>query len=240
MLGRDHGRHYEAVTLDLFGTLLDFRTVFNTTLQRILTDHDLVEKTQVFRDKWQEFTFQGIQGTEFVTVQEDFKVSLVWVLKELGVEGDLRSYADEVLDGMFHTLRRAELFPEVPNVLSSLDNAGIPWGIISNVDEEDLQAVVAHHGLKPMVTVSSERVVSYKPEAVLFETALQEMGGLDPSRVLHSGDTPIADVAGAIAAGLDVAWLNRYMVSYPADLPRATYDLPDLSPLPKLVLEGKS
>jgi 2-haloalkanoic acid dehalogenase type II len=240
MRGSDQGRRYKAVTLDLFGTLLDFRTVFNSTLQRILTDHDLVEKAHIFRDKWQEFTFKGIKGNEFITVQEDFKVSLVWVLQELGVEGDLRSYADEVLDGMFNTLRTADLFPEVSNVLSSLDTAGVPWGIISNVDEEDLQAVVAHHRLRPSVSVSSERVVSYKPEPILFETALQEMGGLEPSMVLHSGDTPIADVAGAIAAGLDVAWLNRYMVRYPQDLPRPTFDFPDLSPLPKLVLEGKS
>jgi 2-haloalkanoic acid dehalogenase type II len=240
MLGDDQGRHYEAVTLDLFGTLLDFRTVFNTTLQRILTDHDLVEKAPIFRDKWQEFTFKGIQGTEFITVQEDFKVSLVWVLRELGVKEDVRSYANEVLDGMFNTLRTADLFPEVPNVLSSLDAACVPWGIISNVDEEDLHAVVAHHGLKPSVTVSSERVLSYKPEPIMFETALLEMGGLDPSNVLHSGDTPIADVAGASAAGLDVAWLNRYMVRYPLDLPPPTFEFPDLSPLPKLVLEGKS
>ncbi|NOQ53630.1 MAG: HAD-IA family hydrolase [Thermoplasmata archaeon] len=240
MRGSDHGRHYKAVTLDLFGTLLDFRTVFNTTLQRILIDHDLVEKAQVFRDKWQEFTFKGLQGSEFITVQEDFKVSLVWVLRELRVEGDLRNYADGVLDGMFNTLRTADLFPEVPEVLSSLDSAGVPWGIISNVDEDDLNAVVAHHGLRPSVTVSSERVVSYKPEPIIFETALREMGGLEPGQVLHSGDTPVADVAGASAAGLDVAWLNRYMVSYPEDLPQPTFELPDLSPLTRLVLEGKS
>ncbi len=240
MRGNDQGRHYEAVTLDLFGTLLDFRTVFNSTLERILADHDLVEKTNVFREKWKEFTFKGMQGTEFITVQEDFKVSLVMVLREIGVEGDLSSYANEVLDGMFNTLRTADLFPEVPEVLSSLDSAGVPWGIISNVDEEDLKAVVAHHGLRPSVTVSSERVVSYKPEPIIFETALREMGGLEPGQVLHSGDTPVADVAGASAAGLDVVWLNRYMVRYPQDLPRPTFELPDLSPLPKLVLEGKS
>ena len=240
MRGSDQGRHYQAVTLDLFGTLLDFRTVFNTTLEQILADHDLVEKANVFRDKWQEFTFKGLQGTEFITVHEDFKVSLVWVLRELGVEGDPRSYASEVLDEMFKTLRTADLFPEVSNVLSSLDSAGVPWGIISNVDEEDLKAVVAHHGLRPSVTVSSERVVSYKPKPIIFETALREMGGLEPGQVLHSGDTPVADVAGASTAGLDVAWLNRYMVSYPQDLPQPTYEFPDLSPLTRLVLEGKS
>ncbi len=240
MRGSDLGRQYKGVTLDLFGTLLDFRTVFNMTLDRILDDKDLLSKAHVFREKWQEFAFKGMQGTEFITVQEDFKVSLVWVLKELGAEGDLSSYASEVLDGMFHTLRSADLFPEVPDVLSSLDSAGVPWGIISNVDEEDLKAVVAHHGLKPRATVSSERVVSYNPGPEIFETALKEMGGLEPGQVLHSGDTPIADVAGAMAVGLDVAWLNRYNVRYPNDLPRPTFEVPDLSSLPKLVLEGKT
>ena len=46
------GKAYEAVTLDLFGTLLDFRTVFNTTLKGILVDHDMTDKAHHFREKW--------------------------------------------------------------------------------------------------------------------------------------------------------------------------------------------
>lgn len=226
---------YDGVTLDLFGTLVDFRTVFNRTMETILRDNGLVDKVHVFRERWQSFVFQGVES-EFMTVQEDFKQSLVRVLSELEVKGDLRGYADQVLDGMFDALRRASLFPEVPAVLEALTSVGVPWAILSNIDEEDMHAIIRHHRLRPTAAVSSERVGSYKPDPLIFETAIRELGRLEPARVLHSGDTPSADVVGASAVGMDVYWLNRYLSTYPSSLPRPRYEFPDLEPLPALVL----
>ena len=229
------GGSYEAVTLDLFGTLVDFRTVFNQTMDTILQDNALEDKVQVFRDRWRSFIFQGVES-EFITVQEDFKQSLVKVLGELGVQGNLRLYADGVLDDMFDALRTASLFPEVPAVLEALKRADVPWGILSNIDEDDLMAIIRHHGLRPTTAVSSERVGSYKPDPAIFRTAIRELGGYEPSLVLHTGDTPSADVVGASAVGMDVYWLNRYVTTYPTSFPRPMYEFPDLSSLPDLVL----
>jgi 2-haloacid dehalogenase/putative hydrolase of the HAD superfamily len=181
----------------------------------------------------------GTLEAGFVTVREDFKNSLVRVLTELGAEGDLQGYSERVLDRMFDSLHTAALFPEVPGVLAALEDAGIPWGIVSNVDEADLRAVISHHGLRPACAVSSERVVTYKPKPLIFHKALEEMGGLEPTRVLHSGDTPNADVVGATVVGLDVLWLNRYEIPFPAHLTQPTYETIDLDPLPRLVLEGQ-
>ncbi len=236
---RTQGKAYEAVTLDLFGTLLDFRTIFNSTLKGILVDHDLMDKAHHFHERWRLFAFMGTEERGFINVRDDFKQSLVRVLRELGVEGDLQDYTDRVLDQMFDSLHTADLFPEVPMVLRAIEDAGIPWGVVSNVDEVDLRAVISHHGLRPTAAVSSERVVTYKPEPLIFQTVLEEMGGPEPHRVIHSGDTPIADVAGASSVGLDVLWLNRYVMQYPDDLPRPTFESANLDPLPKLVLEGQ-
>jgi FMN phosphatase YigB (HAD superfamily) len=35
------------------------------------------------------------------------------------------------------------------------------------------------------------------------------MAGVEPARVLHIGDDPLADVVGATQAGMQAVWLNR-------------------------------
>jgi FMN phosphatase YigB (HAD superfamily) len=56
--------------------------------------------------------------------------------------------------------------------------------------------------------------------------------------LIHAGDSPIADVAGATDVGIDTLWVNRRGEDYPEDLPDPVWDVPDLSRLPTLVLKG--
>lgn len=179
--------------------------------------------------------FQGQSDGIFVTVRDDFIWSLETVLAGHGRDGDLHSYAETTITEMFEGLRQADLFPEIPAMIAGLEGARIPWGIVSNVDEVDLEAILTNHGLRPTIAVSSERVMSYKPEGLIFRTALEEMG-LPASRVVHVGDSPKADIAGAIEVGLDTIWVNRYGKEYPLDLPVPGLTVTDLSGLPVLML----
>jgi len=224
------------VLIDLFGTLVDFQSVFFSTLRMVLVDHGLEDKAEDFKHRWQRFVFQGQASGAFITVREDFVNSLSTVLEDLGCEGEMATYADGVIDEMFKNLREAELFPEVPEVIAALEMEGLPWAIVSNVDEEDLQAIVINQGLRPTSTVSSERVRSYKPHPVIFQAALEDLD-LPASRVLHVGDSPTADVKGAIDAGIDVLWVNRRNEDFPDGLPAPGWDVPDLSGLPRLLLK---
>jgi putative hydrolase of the HAD superfamily len=56
-----------------------------------------------------------------------------------------------------------------------------------------------------------------KPDARIF-AALLEKAGVDPGQVLHVGDDPLADVAGAMRAGMQAVWLNRDSREWPAGL----------------------
>ncbi len=215
---------------------MDFRSVFVRTLDRILVDNGLEERHGEFRDRWKSFVFQGQDMGTFITVREDFEGSLVRVLKELGQDGDLFSYARNVIGEMFEELREADLFPEVPEAIAAIEEEGVPWAIVSNVDEVELQAIVANQGLMPKAAISSERVRSYKPDTAIFHAALGELG-LTPSQVMHAGDSPLADVVGASGAGMSALWVNRYGQQFPEDLPRPTWVLPDLEGLPALLLK---
>lgn len=229
-------RHYEAVTLDLFGTLLDFQSILVSTLQRIMVDNDLTHMSHALQERMRAFTFEGMDQGSFVTVREDFERALVAVLEDLDVVGDVRSYASEVLGGMFEQVRHADLYPEIPPVIDKLEAAGVPWGIVSNVDEDDMLSILSNHDLRPSVAVSSERVASYKPDVHIFKVALKELE-MGSDKTLHAGDSPIADVAGAHAAGVDSVWVNRFGVGFPSEILRPRYELPDLSSLPALVVD---
>jgi len=129
------------VLLDLFGTLVDFQSVFVSTLERILVDAGIEDRREDFRRRWSRFVFQGQSEGTFITVRQDFEDSLVAVLHQLGREGDLASYSHTVIDDMFEQLREAELFPEVPAVIAEVEAQGIPWAIVSNIDEAELRAI---------------------------------------------------------------------------------------------------
>ena len=48
-----------------------------------------------------------------------------------------------------------------------------------------------------------------KPDPAIFRHALDALG-VDPARAVHVGDTPAADVAGAIAAGARPVLVDPY------------------------------
>jgi FMN phosphatase YigB (HAD superfamily) len=235
---RDGGRRaYSGVLLDLFGTLVDFRSTFQSTLSRILSDHGLEDRAEAFQERWKKFVFQGDRDGVFMTVREDFTRSLERVLTDLGSEGDLAQYSVVVISNMFDSLRVADLFPEVREVVGSLDDGGIPWAVVSNVDEGDLTSLLEHHRLRPKVKVSSESVKAYKPDGLPFQMALEGLG-IQAKDAIHVGDSPSADVAGAMAMALDVMWVNRYDIDYPSDLPRPRWESSDIRPLPGLLGNG--
>lgn len=57
-------------------------------------------------------------------------------------------------------------------------------------------------------SVSAGEIGVAKPSPAIFLHACERLG-LAPAQVLHVGDDPYADVAGARAAGLRTAWINR-------------------------------
>ncbi len=79
-------------------------------------------------------------------------------------------------------------------------------------------------------SVSACDVGVAKPDATIFLHTCERLG-LDPAHVLHVGDDPHADIAGARAAGMRTAWINRnrerWAEAVPPDL--VVHDLTELA-----------
>jgi 2-haloalkanoic acid dehalogenase type II len=126
-------------------------------------------------------------------------------------------------------LGQARCFPEVPEVLDAL-GGHYRLAVLSNADEDFLRACLEFNGLDFEVVVSSESAGSYKPRPAIFHSACDALG-MAPSNVLYVGDSPIADVLGARAAGLPVAWVNRTASELPERIPQPNVSVSDLRSL---------
>jgi len=101
------------------------------------------------------------------------------------------------------------VFPEVPAVLGALRLSGVRLGVIANW-QSDLPRLLEAHGLLGMFdfVVASAAAGAAKPDRAIFDRAV-ELAGCPPDRVLHVGDHPECDVAGATAAGLAALHADR-------------------------------
>jgi FMN phosphatase YigB (HAD superfamily) len=118
--------------------------------------------------------------------------------------------ADAITPGMAELLYDYEIgptfwtpFPEVPDVLARLRQAGLGIGVVSDTGF-DIRAVFAVHGLIDLVDVfvlSAEHGV-VKPHPTLFDHACTALGA-EPATTLMVGDNPLTD-GGAAALGVRV------------------------------------
>lgn len=82
---------------------------------------------------------------------------------------------------------------------------------LSNIDEASLQASSKILGFTFDLIVTAERVGAYKPDVPHFRTAIEELGalGIPPQRILHVGQSLRADIVPANRLGLTSVWVHR-------------------------------
>jgi putative hydrolase of the HAD superfamily len=104
---------------------------------------------------------------------------------------------------------RFRAYPDAAPALRELRTAGLRIVVLSNWDSS-LHERLAETGLAPLVdgAVASAELGHAKPERAIFEHALA-LAGADAGSALHAGDSPDADVAGALAAGLRAVLVAR-------------------------------
>jgi HAD superfamily hydrolase (TIGR01509 family) len=96
--------------------------------------------------------------------------------------------------------------PHTLPVLDWLAQHGYRLGLISNTGRTPgvaMRRLLATYGLldRFAVTIFSNEEGLLKPRRELFERAAERLG-LPPAQIVHVGDNPVADVAGAKAAGM--------------------------------------
>ena len=139
-----------------------------------------------------------------------FRFYIEWIFGgELGlVPNDWVRFQSELF-ARFSDVRTFRLFPGTRQLLSDLRAAGLQIGIISNWSPR-LPALIEGLGLSDAfeVVLSSAIERAEKPEAAIFERAL-ERSGARPEDSLHAGDHPENDLRAASALGMHAVLVDH-------------------------------
>lgn len=127
----------------------------------------------------------------------------------------------------FAARNRVELYPDS---LPALERIAARWPLASLTNgNADLERIGIHAHFAHHVCARDSGVA--KPDPRIFLAAAARLG-VAPRQVLHVGDDPAMDIAGARDAGLRTAWINRDGRPWPDELgPPPELDLRDLTEL---------
>ena len=127
------------------------------------------------------------------------------VRRALTAAGDDPALAAPAFEVFFNERQQVTLYDDV---LSALARLAARWPLVAlsngNADVRRMP------GLAPFfhAAVSARDVGLGKPAPEAFAEACRRAGAM-PTRTLHIGDDPALDVDGALAAGLQAAWVQR-------------------------------
>lgn len=132
------------------------------------------------------------------------------LLRRLTIERALRESGGDVALAeaayaiFFAERNKVAFYPEAPEALRRLA-ARVPLAAVSN-GNADLAAIGIDHHFR--FQLGAREHGAAKPEAGIFHAACARLG-IEPRHVLHVGDHPEMDVAGARRAGLRACWIAR-------------------------------
>jgi FMN hydrolase / 5-amino-6-(5-phospho-D-ribitylamino)uracil phosphatase len=129
--------------------------------------------------------------------------------------GHAESLADEAFEVFFAARNRVEFYDDVRPSLIRLRSRYRLFALSNgNADLHrcGIGDLFAGH-------ITARAAGAAKPDARIY-AALLEMAGVDAHQVLHVGDDPLADVVGAMQAGMQAVWLNRDARQWPEQYER--------------------
>lgn len=121
--------------------------------------------------------------------------------------------ADDAFEAFYAARNRVVLYEDVAPALDRLRGRYRLFALSNG--NADLRRCGVAHWFEGHVNAQSAGAA--KPDARIFD-ALARIAGVEARHILHVGDDPQADVAGARQAGLDTVWLRRNDQTWPLEL----------------------
>ena len=206
----------KTVFFDFFATLIFWTQPLRITLRKIADRYQLPLNWSAYDEARAILTetYEASKPTDNIR-DTMFKQmdSCCAILKKLGVREHVEQIAWEVLqyEHALFSRNNATLYEDILPTLNQLQKMDLKMGIISNWDTP-LHAMVEELEIAPyfevVVASHDQRVGSAKPDAAIFEYALNAVG-VSPEEAVHVGDSFEADIMGAHAAGIRAILLDR-------------------------------
>ena len=151
------------------------------------------------------------------------KLSLLQALRE---SGDDEVHAEDAFDAFYAARNAIEFYPDALAALARL-SARLPVAALTN-GNADLQRIGIAGHFAAFVAARDEGHA--KPDAPIFHATCARLG-VAPHELLHVGDDPELDIAGAQRAGVRSCWINRGNAAWPEHLPQPELEFATLTAL---------
>ncbi len=210
----------KAVLLDFYGTVVqESYGVLSEIAEEFLKKGAKAPKKEIEALWWPEFRryCDAAHGDAFITQKEIYPLVFREMAKKTGAEGvDEEALKERIV----RFAERSEMFEDAHRFLAECP---LPYYILSNIDNAEIEKIIAFHGLHPRGVFTSEDAREYKPRKGVFEKGLRAFG-LSAEDAVYAGDSLRNDFYGAESAGICAVWLNRMGEPVP-DGVRAANDL---------------
>lgn len=140
--------------------------------------------------------------------------------------GEDLAHVDGAFEAFYAGRNEVELYADVHEGLPRLAGR-FPLAALTNGNADLVRIGLAGHF---RFSLGAREHGAAKPAASIFHAACTRLG-LAPEHVLHVGDDPWLDIAGAAEAGLPTCWINRHDTPWPAELPPPRWQARDLNEL---------
>ena len=217
-----------AVTLDLDDTLWPFAPI-GDRIERALHDWFVANSPRT-AERFPISEMRHLRERVFAQFPEH--AHDLGLLRRLTIERALRESGDDpalasaAYANFFRERNRVDFYPDALDGLQRIA-ARLPVAALTN-GNADLAAI----GIAGLFRfqLGAREYGAAKPDAGLFHEACQRLG-FAPGEILHVGDHPQMDVAGAANAGLRSCWIDRGDHAWPDALPRADLQFTTLTAL---------
>ncbi len=217
----------QVLTFDCYGTLIDWETGIWTAFQRAAaSDGVLLDRQEVLA------AYHAVEAMIEDGPFRPYREVLAETARRVAAECDW-TISLEKAAFLPRSLPRWPPFPDTNPALEALAG-GFRLGILSNVDEDLLDATRRTLSAEFDFWVTADRVESYKPDLAHFEAARPFVG--DPGGWVHVAQSLYHDVAPANVLGLPVVWVNRSNEPRPPEGPLADREVRDLADLAEWLL----
>lgn len=223
--------HFDALTFDCYGTLIDWETGILEALRPTLDGHGVVASDEELLE-----AFGRHEAAVEAGPYKPYREVLGEVLREMGRQHGFEPQPDEAAR-FGESVIDWPPFPDSAAALARLHER-YSLGVITNCDDDLFAASARRLGTDFDWVVTAQQARRYKPNPRGFELAFERIG-LPTSRILHVAQSLYHDHVPAKRLGLSTVWVDRWAgragsgATPPAD---ATPDLtvPDMASLAAL------
>jgi 2-haloacid dehalogenase len=192
----------EALAFDMYSTLVDTLGI------SALIEQWLPQQGQRVSAIWRQTQLECSFRATLMGRYEDFG-QLTRKALDYALAVTENTLAAPNYEALLAEYQRLKPFPDVQPGLERLRAAGYAMVIFSNGSPAMLNALLDSSGLRPYFQdiISAEEVRVYKPSPKIYHHAAKRVGRPTQETRLISANP--FDVTGALAAGLQAAWVNR-------------------------------